>query len=318
MLKPLELLRIFQAAAEASSFREAAVRLGTSPQTVTRAIRQLEQQLGELLFLRSTRQVRITAFGEQLAGRTRSLLAELEAVLGSVAPSVDKTGAADADLAGRVRITAPRVLGRCCIAPALARLALQHPGLMPDLRLSDVFADVVDAQIDIGVRMGFLRDNRFVARRAGEVGFALVAAPALVQRLGVPETLDDLARCPVTALIDPNTGRIWPWTLAGGRQFTPHDRAWVTDDPDAEVQAVLAGLAYAQLPDYLAQPLLRQGRLLALRPDWSPPPWGVYVYRPQRGPVPARVRRVFDHIVAAIGEHQQGLAPRLESGLTPG
>lgn len=309
MLKPLELLRIFQAAAESPSFREAAVRLGTSPQTVTRAIRQLEQQLGEPLFLRSTRQVRITAFGEQLAGRTRGLLAELDSVLGSVAPIIDKAAgaAADRELAGRVRITAPRVLGRCCIAPALARLSLQHPGLMPDLRLSDVFTDVVDAQIDIGVRMGFLRDNRFVARRAGQVGFTLVAAPTLVERLGVPESLEALARCPVTALIDPNTGRIWPWTLAGGRQFTPHDRSFVTDDADAEVEAVLAGLAYAQLPDYLAQPLLRQGRLLALRPDWSPPPWGVYVYRPQRGPVPARVRRVFDHIVAAIAEHQQGL-----------
>ncbi|EPR9492790.1 helix-turn-helix domain-containing protein [Klebsiella pneumoniae] len=66
MNKEMELLRIFRVAAESSSFRDAAVRLGTSPQGVTRAIQQLEQHYGEVLFHRSTRQVRITAFGEGL------------------------------------------------------------------------------------------------------------------------------------------------------------------------------------------------------------------------------------------------------------
>ncbi|MFO6211016.1 LysR family transcriptional regulator, partial [Pseudomonas aeruginosa] len=51
----MELLRIFRVAAESSSFRDAAVRLGTSPQGVTRAIQQLEQHYGEVLFHRSTR-----------------------------------------------------------------------------------------------------------------------------------------------------------------------------------------------------------------------------------------------------------------------
>lgn len=295
MDKPLELLRIFQAAAEAGSFRAAAVRLGTSPQTVTRGIRQLEQQLGEPLFLRSTRQMRITAFGEQLAARTRVLLAELNQVLAGAQRTPSRA------LEGRVRITAPRVLGRIVLAPALARLAADAPGLQLDLRLSDTFADVVDERIDVGVRIGSLRDKRFVARRAGQVSFALVAAPALLRRLGALRGLDDLSAWPVTALIDPNTGRIWPWHFAGRRQYTPDERSFVTDDPDAEVDAVLAGVACAQLPDYLAAPLVRQGRLVEMLPDTAPPPWAVYVYRPQRGPVPARVRRVFDHIVNALG-----------------
>ncbi|WP_260433930.1 LysR family transcriptional regulator, partial [Pseudomonas aeruginosa] len=54
MNKEMELLRIFRVAAESSSFRDAAVRLGTSPQGVTRAIQQLEQHYGEVLFHRST------------------------------------------------------------------------------------------------------------------------------------------------------------------------------------------------------------------------------------------------------------------------
>lgn len=298
----LELLRIFLTAAECGSFREAALRLGGSPQTVTRAVKELEEHFGELLFHRSTRQVRITAFGEQLAARSRPLLADVESLF-----STPGRVPAASQMAGRVRITAPRVLGRGALVPALAALAAQHPGLALDVRLSDVFADVVDEQIDVGVRIGFLRDSRLVARKAGEVAFVLVATPALVRRLGAPQRLEDLSALPVTALLDPNTGRTWSWYFAGGRQFTPGSDTFVTDDPDAEVGAILAGLAVGQLPDYLAAPLLRSGALVALLPQLAPPPWDVWVYRPQRGPVPARVRLVFDHIVAAVADHGRAL-----------
>jgi DNA-binding transcriptional LysR family regulator len=303
VLNQLELLRIFQMAAECSSFREAALRLGASPQAVTRAVKELEDHFGELLFHRSTRQVRITEFGEQLAARVRPLLAEMEALFSTPAH------APASQLSGRVRVTGPRILGRSCLVPALTGLATAYPAISLDLRLSDVFADVVDAQIDVGVRIGFLRDSRLVARKAGEVAFALVATPELVARLGAPTRVEDLAALPVTALLDPNTGRIWSWYFAGGRQFTPESKTFVTDDPDAELGAILAGLAFGQVPDYLAAPLVREGRLVELLHDQAPTPWDICVYRPQRGPVPVRVRLVFDHIVAAVAEHSQRLAP---------
>ena len=301
MLNQLELLRVFQVAAECASFREAALRLGASPQTVTRAVKELEDHFGELLFHRSTRQVRITTFGEELLARSRPLLADVQALFSTPAQ------APETQLSGRVRITGPRILGRGCLVPALARLAAAHPAITLDLRLSDVFADVVDERIDVGVRIGFLRDSRLVARKAGEVAFSLVATPALVARLGAPQRVEDLASLPVTALLDPNTGRIWTWYFAEGRQFTPEARTFVTDDPDAELGAILAGLAFGQVPDYLAAPLVREGRLVELMRDQAPTPWDIYVYRPQRGPVPARVRLVFDQIVSAVAEHQRAL-----------
>jgi DNA-binding transcriptional LysR family regulator len=301
VLNQLELLRVFQVAAECASFREAALRLGASPQTVTRAVKELEDHFGELLFHRSTRQVRITAFGEELLARSRPLLADMAALFSTPAQ------APESQLSGRVRITGPRILGRGCLVPALTRLATAHPAIALDLRLSDVFADVVDERIDVGVRIGFLRDSRLVARKAGEVAFSLVATPALVARLGAPRRVEDLVSLPVTALLDPNTGRIWTWYFAEGRQFTPEARTFVTDDPDAELGAILGGLAFGQVPDYLAAPLVREGRLVELMRDLAPTPWDIYVYRPQRGPVPARVRLVFDQIVSAVAEHQRAL-----------
>jgi DNA-binding transcriptional LysR family regulator len=74
MLNRMEMVRIFCTAAEAGSYREAATRLGISPQGVTRAIQALETELGESLFHRNTRQVSITAFGQDYAKDARSAL----------------------------------------------------------------------------------------------------------------------------------------------------------------------------------------------------------------------------------------------------
>lgn len=296
MLNRLEMLRIFCTAAESRNFKEAATRLGVSPQAVTRAVKELEDHVGELLFHRNTRHNRITEFGEQLAARARLSLQGVDEIFRRT------EDASDSELSGLVRITAPRALGRYALMPVLAELCARHPGLHLDLRFSDQFADVVDEQIDIGIRVGVLRDSRFVARAVSSVSFHIVAAPALLARCGAPKTLQDLAERPTTVAIDPNTGRPWAWFLAGGQQWLPRTPAFATDDTGAEADAVLAGVGFAQLTAYLAAPHLRAGRLVEVLPELAPEPWSLSVYRPQRGPVAARIRLVFDRLVEHFGD----------------
>ncbi|QEM83005.1 LysR family transcriptional regulator [Halomonas binhaiensis] len=296
MQNELELLRIFRAAAESSSFREAAVRLGLSPQGVTRAIKQLEAHYGELLFHRNTRQVRITAFGETLLARSRPILEQFEDLWRP--PGTTK----DAVLSGLVRVTAPRSLGARAVLPAMKHVAAHHPGIVLDLRLSDRISDAVDEGIDVGLRVGFMRDSRFVARQAGRMQLHTVASPQLLKRTGTPRDIDELARMPVTAALDINTGRPWPWYFKGGRQWVPPSPAVIADDADMEMGAVLAGIAFAQLADYMARPYIASGKLVKVLEDQAPPAWGLYVYRPQRGPVPGRVRAVFDALSNAVSE----------------
>lgn len=293
----LELLRIFSAAVEAPSFREAATRLGLSPQVVTRAVRTLEAQFGEPLFHRSTRAKQTTALGQALAAGAREAVAAVDQFF-------DHGRAAGSAAAGRVRITAPAALGRPAIVGALAPLLAAHPGLQVDLRLSDAVSDAVDEGIDVGIRVGALKDKDFVARPAAKLAFFVCAAPRLVLRTRAPRTPDELLARPCTALIDRNSGRPWPYVFAGGQRFVHPAPAFTTDDAEAECEAVLAGLAYAQLPAHLAVPHLRSGRLLAVLEAHSPEPWPVTVYRPRRAPVPARVRLVFDRLVAALGDER--------------
>jgi DNA-binding transcriptional LysR family regulator len=180
------------------------------------------------------------------------------------------------------------------------RLAEKHPRITLDLRLSDAISDPIAEQIDIGVRIGFMRDSRFVVRPASHVGFSVIASPKLITRVGRPEDLAELALLPSTGFIDRNTGRAWPWQFSNGQQMTPANLAFQTDDGECECRAVVAGLGFGQVVSYLALPLLRAGKVISVLDDIAPEPWPVYVYRPQRGPVPARVRLVFDAVLAAL------------------
>ena len=294
MNSELELLKIFRAAAEASSFREAAVRLGHSPQAITRAVQALEHHYGELLFHRNTRQIRITRFGEELLQRSRPLLEQFDQLW--EAPARQR----DVEINGTVRISAPHSLGSRAVIAAVREITRRHPELALDVRLSDQVADAVDEGIDVGIRVGFMRDSRFVARKARDMRLHIVASPELVAKTGAPAEPDSLASLPLIAALDINTGRPWPWYLAGGQQFAPDKPALIADDADMELAGVLEGLGLAQMADYMVAPLIRSGQLIRLLPDHEPPAWGLYIYRPQRGPVSPRVRVVFDALHAAV------------------
>ena len=169
MLNRLEMLRIFCTAAESRSFKEAANRLGISPQAVTRAVKELEQLQGELLFHRNTRHIQVTLVGEKFAVIAKERLRAVDELFQTSAPDSDN------ELQGRVRIAAPVGFGHKCLMPALMELSRVHPQLDIDLTLSDERVDVVDEKIDIGIRIGFMRDSRFIARQLAKINMYVVA-----------------------------------------------------------------------------------------------------------------------------------------------
>ena len=298
MYDRVRLLKIFATAAQSSSFREAAFQLGTSPQTISRAVKELESQLGELLFHRSTRQIQITQFGTKFLRESSSLLSELELLFEHSWSSETE------QYAGRVGITAPHSVGRGHILPLLEPLIRKAPECLIDLRLEDEVTDTVGAQIDIGIRVGALRDNRFVARQAAQVPLMVVATPELVRQVGEPRMILDLTQKPVSGRVDRNSGRIWPWRF-NGFTHTPQSPRFVSDDPEAELQAVLNGWVFGQIAAFLVIPYIREGLLVPVLRQFEPPPLPLYVYRPQRGPVPPRVRKVFDTLTESFADEER-------------
>ncbi len=274
------------------------MRLGMSPQGITRAVKELEAAFGEALFHRNTRQVQITEFGQRLFERARDTLGQVDDLLQLRADD------RQAEISGTVRITAPGALGRRWMMRTLSKLSAAHPQLAIDLRLNEQLADVVAERVDVGVRIGHLDNPNFVARKVSSVPFFIVGTPARVRKSGKLFDIDDLRDLPVTALINVNTGRTWPWVFANNQQFHPAAPVFVTDDPESECEAVLGGLGFGQLPGYLALPYIRQGKLVPVLERFAPPPWEVNVFRPNRSPTPARVRLVFDSLIEALSDKQ--------------
>jgi DNA-binding transcriptional LysR family regulator len=294
MNNPLDLLKIFCVAAQSESFKQAAVALGKSPQTVTRAIQELEASRGEILFYRTTRNSKITREGELFALKARQLIQQMDDLL-RVTPSDDSS-----QMAGQISLTLPATLGRRVVLPSLISFRQQYPDISLRCIFTDLHSDVIDSQIDIGLRTGFMRDNRFITRKVLDFNFYLLGTPELVQRVGAPTSLEHLNTLPVVALLDNQTNRYWPWGFENARSFVPDSPGFVTDDLDAYCEAIAQGLGFGPLPGFLAYPYMDSGTLTHVMRDTVSSPWGLYLFRPQSGPVPLRIRRLYDHLYESL------------------
>lgn len=288
MFNRLDYLKIFCVAAQHRTFRDAALKLNVSPQVVTRCIKELETELGEILFVRSTRNIKITTFGEQFYEKARTALAVINDVF-QENPHEDIP----------IRITAPPSFARSFIVPLLAKISLQYPEFRYDLRLTNRISDVVEDKIDIGVRAGRpISDNRFIAKAVSKINHVVVATPELIARTKTPEQIEDLHHLPVTTMFDNNRNQPWEWFFKEDKTFQPTAPVFVADDADAELEAVLCGIGFGQIAVAVVAPYIRSGKLIPVLTEFElDDVWDVFIYRPQSGPVPPRVRIVFDALV---------------------
>ncbi len=288
MFNRLDYLKIYCVAAQHRTFRDAATKLNVSPQVITRCIKELEAELGEILFVRSTRNIKITTFGEQFYEKAQAALAVMDDVFGHSTHN---------NLS--VKITAPPSYAKPFLLPVLKKITDEHPEIRFDLRLSNQIADVVEEKIDIGIRVGRpITDHRFIASAVSKVNHVVVATPDTIAKYGKPTTLEDLNRVPMTTLFDNTRNQVWEWFFKDNIHITPENPVLITDDADAEFEAILHGIGFGQVSVSVAAPYIKKGLLIPVLTDYELiDEWDVYIYRPQSGPVPPRVRIVFDALV---------------------
>ena len=288
-MQGLQSLLAFSETAKRGSFAAAARELGTGPSTLAKSIARLEASLGLRLFHRTTRQVCLTVDGERLFERCQRVLAELEAL---------RSDASDvrAEPAGVLRVDVPIVYGRKVLLPLLARLAQEHPALELDVRLSDAYADLFRDGIDLAVRVGELSDSGLVARRIGSQEMVMCAAPDYLERCGTPRRVEDLAAHSPILFRRPSSGRELPWQLAvDGKLVTLQPPARLRfNDGEAMVAAARLGLGIAQLPHYMVDDEIADGRLIELLRRHRPPATPIQAVIPANRLVPARVRAFLD------------------------
>ncbi|HBT52879.1 MAG TPA: LysR family transcriptional regulator, partial [Erwinia persicina] len=199
----LDSMKVFVQVVELRSFTKAADALQLHRPAVTRAIQQIEADLGVKLLHRTTRSLSLTAEGEAFYQRARLLLLEVSDLMASFSPTQPPRG--------RLRIDAPLALTHGILVPALADFQSLYPDIEMVLTASDRKADLVAEGIDCAIRLGELDDSSFISRRLGRVRMATCAAPSYLEKYGTPLTPDDLIHHKAVNFFSEHSREVMAW-----------------------------------------------------------------------------------------------------------
>lgn len=170
--------RVFLAIARYGRLSEAARRLGLSQPTMGRRLQALEQALDHPLFQR-------TADGYVLTGEGQSILASVEG-MEEHAIAVERRLAGESELEGLVRISTTEWFGAHLLAPALADMRTDYPGLVIELVAETRLVSLARREADLGFRFREFDEPDIVQRRVADLAFGAYASQAYLGRRGPP------------------------------------------------------------------------------------------------------------------------------------
>lgn len=294
MKKPtLADLQAFMTVAERRSFRQAAEQLGVSRSALSHAMRGLESELGVRLLHRTTRSVSLTAAGERLLGRIDPLIGELNEVFADVFESRDQ-------LTGTLRINGSEGAIRQLLQTVVPVFLERYPAIELDLVAQGRFVDIVGEGFDAGVRLGEALERDMVAVRiGGDVRFIPVASPGYIRKHGLPNAPRELLQHTCIRQRLPG-GKRYRWEFArNGREIAIDPPGALTLDSNTlMVEAAMAGLGIAYVPEAYARAAISRKRLVSLLDAWCPTIPGLYLYYPSQRHLAPGLRAFVDLVKA--------------------
>jgi DNA-binding transcriptional LysR family regulator len=274
----------FVTVAREGSFTRAAASLGVTQSALSQSIRGLEERLRIRLLARTTRSVSTTAAGERLMRAIGHRFDEIESELDALTELRDKP-------AGTVRITCGDHVLHSVLLPKLAPLLRDYPDVALEFDVNYGFRDIVADRFDAGVRMGNTIDKDMIAIPIGPpLRMAVVASPGYFAAHPAPKVPRDLTahRCINQRM--PTSGGLYVWDFERrGRKVNVRvDGPLVFNTSPPQVDAALAGLGIALLPEDELMSHIVAGRLVRVLEDWCPKFAGYHLYyASRRQPSPA-------------------------------
>ena len=291
----LSSMATFVRAVDLGSFAAAAEASGLSPTMVGKHVRYLETRLGVRLLNRTTRRQSLTEFGRAYYDRCRTILAEIEAADALASDHLNMPH-------GVLRVTAPALLGRTCVAPLLLDLSRRHPTLRVDLSMDDRVVDLAADGYDLSVRTGPADGQGGLRTRwLGNHRMTVCASPAYLDAAGTPQTLADLPRHTTITYARPGWSHAWLFLDEQGRpiEVSPPGRLCL-NDLGTVTDAAVAGAGLAWIPWWLAKPHLDSGSLVELPCDARPFFFENHAVWPTVRHLPLRVRLAIDLLAAEL------------------
>lgn len=287
----LAAMETFVRVVETGSFSATARGLNVGQPAVSKTIAQLEERLGVRLLMRSTRGLSPTEAGQNFYDRAKRAIVEAEEA------ELAARGAG-AGLTGRLRICAAVTFARLHVVPRLPKFLAAHPGLTLDVVLDDRMIDLVEAGVDLALRMGTLGDSSLAARRLASGPRHVLGTPAYFAQAGVPATPAQLSGHAAVIYTQEGGGDTWSF-----RQGTTEVSVSVTGPlrvsaAEGVRAGVLAHMGLAIASAWMFSPELASGAVRPVLTEWSLPQidlWAVY----PTGRMPSAKARAFAAFVEA-------------------
>lgn len=277
------------------SFRRAAEVLGLKRSTLSHTVKGLEATLGVQLFHRTTRSVALTEAGEILIARLAPLLAEMDDLLNDVTASGQQPY-------GTLRISASDAAISLLLEKVLPTFIQQKPGIEIDLVAQGQLIDIVAQGFDAGIRLieDVPKDMVAIAL-SGPLRFITVASPGYLA--GRPKIMhpQDLMQHICLRQRLPG-GKRYHW------EYQQHEQQFALDVPGSltldssalMVEAAVAGLGVAYVPERYARQWLDTQRLVTLLDDWTIASQGIALYFPQHRHMSVALRLFIDTVKAVM------------------
>ena len=283
-MQDLNDLYYFAQVVERRGFSAAARALNVPKSRLSRRITALEESLGIRLLQRTTRQLSLTAAGEQFLLHCQEMTASARAAHDAVLHL-------KAEPSGRVRISCPVAIAERMVAPALPEFLDAWPNVSVEIMVTNRRVDLISEGVDLAIRVREQLDTdaEFVVRHLGSSGGSLVASPAYLERAGTPMHPDELETHRTLNFADPGSDP--RWTLmdqAGDRQSFNVLPGVVCNDFSILVEAAERGCGIALLPTIATQAARQAGSLVRVLPQWRSVDGLLHIIYPsRRGMLPA-------------------------------
>ncbi|MCK9608451.1 MAG: LysR family transcriptional regulator [Methylomonas sp.] len=290
-------LWLFAKIADIGSFSKASVSIGLPKSTLSRRISQLEKQLGERVFQRTTRQLNLTEFGLKLLRHGRQIGEDIDAAVAlaqhrQLQPS------------GILRVSMPNDFANLVLLPLLAEFISGHPAISLEIDLSARRVDLLSEQYDLVIRMGDLPDDTSLAAKpVFQNAWGLYASNEYLDSYGVPEQPDDLCRHGMLQLLA-RQRELQPLQLTRG------DSSWAAivpakvtaNSPELLVKLALRHLGIVASPTVYANAYVKTGQLTRVLPEWQFPTVTAWAVFPGRGLMPGKTRALLDFLAIGLSK----------------
>lgn len=289
-------IRLFVLASEKLNISAAGRELGMAPAVASAKLAKLEKTLGADLLRRSTRKVALSLEGSEFLPYAKEILAQERAAHAVL-------GRGNVTATGTLRFTAPSTFAQLYIAPILPEFLALHPGILLDLRLTDMEFDLIQGSFDLALRNSVLADSSLKGRKLADDLRILCASPEYLHQHGKPTHPDELATHQLIAFKDQS-----PTQLVGrdGKtgQFNPRLAGCrlIVDDGLSQKIATIAGAGISMNAQWSVYRELADGKLIRVLPDYKGEDqtalWLVY---PKSNVLTAKVRIFIDFLLEKIG-----------------